>query len=36
MLSLSLSVDRIVSDEVCAAKFLSFIIDQLQKPQQLI
>jgi pyruvate dehydrogenase E2 component (dihydrolipoamide acetyltransferase) len=36
MMSLSLAVDRIVSDEVYAAKFLCFIIEQLQNPQQLI
>jgi len=36
MMSLSLSVDRIISDEICAAKFLSFIVDRLQNPQQLI
>ncbi len=36
MMSLSLSVDRIVSDEVYAAKFLCFIIEQLQNPQQLV
>ena len=36
MMSLSLSVDRIVSDEIYAARFLSFIIDKLQNPQQLI
>jgi pyruvate dehydrogenase E2 component (dihydrolipoamide acetyltransferase) len=36
MMSLSLTVDRIVSDEVYAAKFLGFIIDQLQNPKQLI
>jgi pyruvate dehydrogenase E2 component (dihydrolipoamide acetyltransferase) len=36
MMSLSLSVDRIVSDEVYAAQFLRFIIEQLQNPQQLV
>lgn len=36
MMSLSLAVDRIVSDEVYAAQFLCFIIEQLQNPQQLI
>jgi len=36
MMSLSLAVDRIVSDEVYAAKFLCLIIEQLQNPQQLI
>jgi len=36
MMSLSLAVDRIVSDEVYAAQFLQFIIEQLQNPQQLI
>jgi pyruvate dehydrogenase E2 component (dihydrolipoamide acetyltransferase) len=36
MMSLSLSVDRIVSDEIYAARFLSFIIDELQNPQQLV
>lgn len=36
MMSLSLAVDRIVSNEVYAAKFLSFIIEQLQNPQQLV
>jgi pyruvate dehydrogenase E2 component (dihydrolipoamide acetyltransferase) len=36
MMSLSLAVDRIVSDEVYAAQFLQFIVEQLQNPQQLI
>lgn len=36
MMSLSLAVDRIVSNEVYAAQFLCFIIQQLQNPQQLI
>ncbi len=36
MMSLSLSVDRIVSDEICAAEFLGFVIEQLQNPQRLI
>jgi pyruvate/2-oxoglutarate dehydrogenase complex dihydrolipoamide acyltransferase (E2) component len=36
MMNLSLAVDRIVSDEIYAAKFFNFIIDQLQNPQQLI
>jgi len=36
MMSLSLAVDRIVSDEMYAAQFLCFIIEQLQNPQQLI
>jgi pyruvate dehydrogenase E2 component (dihydrolipoamide acetyltransferase) len=36
MMSLSLSVDRVISDETCAAKFLNFIIDRLQNPQYLI
>lgn len=36
MMSLSLAVDRIVSDEVYAAKFLCFITEQLQNPQQLV
>jgi len=33
---LSLAVDRRVVDEVYAAKFLSFIVEKLQDPQQLI
>ena len=36
MMSLSLAVDRIVSDEVYAAQFLNLIIEQLQNPQQLV
>ncbi len=36
MMSLSLAVDRIVSNEVYAAQFLDFIIEQLQNPQLLI
>lgn len=36
VVDLSLAVDRRVVDEVYAAKFLSFIIEQLQNPQQLI
>lgn len=36
MMSLSLAVDRIVSDEPYAAKFLNSIIEQLQNPQQMI
>ena len=36
MMSLSLAVDRIVSDEIYAAQFLNLIIEQLQNPQQLI
>jgi pyruvate dehydrogenase E2 component (dihydrolipoamide acetyltransferase) len=36
MMSLSLTVDHIITNEVYAANFLSFIIDRLQKPHQLI
>jgi len=36
MMSLSLAVDRIVANEVYAAQFLRFIIEQLQNPQQLM
>jgi pyruvate dehydrogenase E2 component (dihydrolipoamide acetyltransferase) len=36
IMSLSLAVDRSVSDEIYAAKFLYFIINKLQNPQQLI
>ncbi len=36
MISLSLTVDRIVSGEIYAAKFLNLIIEQLQNPQQMI
>jgi len=36
MMSLSLTVDGIVANDVCAAKFLSFIIEQLQNPQKLV
>lgn len=36
MMSLSLAVDRIVANEVYAAQFLKFIIEQLQNPQQLM
>ena len=36
MTSLTLAVDRRVIDEVYAAQFLSFIKEQLQKPQELV
>jgi len=36
MVSLTLAVDRRIIDEVYAAKFLNFIKEQLQSPQQLI
>jgi len=36
MVSLSLAVDRRIIDEVYAAKFLGFIKEQLQNPQQLV
>jgi pyruvate dehydrogenase E2 component (dihydrolipoamide acetyltransferase) len=36
MMSLSLAVDRIIADEVYAAQFLCFIVEQLQNPQRLI
>jgi len=36
MVSLTLAVDRRVIDEVYAAKFLSFIKEQLQNPKQLV
>lgn len=36
IISLSLAVDHRVTDEAYAAKFLSFITEQLQNPQQLI
>lgn len=36
MMSLSLAVDRIVANEVYAAQFLRFVIEQLQNPRQLM
>jgi len=36
MVSLTLAVDRRITDEVYAAKFLNFIKEQLQNPQKLI
>jgi len=36
MVSLSLAVDRRIIDEIYAAKFLNFIKEQLQNPQQLV
>jgi pyruvate dehydrogenase E2 component (dihydrolipoamide acetyltransferase) len=36
MMSLSLAVDRVVTNEIYAAKFLNLIIDRLQNPKQLI
>ena len=36
VVSLALAVDRRIADEVYAAKFLTFIKEQLQNPQQLV
>jgi pyruvate dehydrogenase E2 component (dihydrolipoamide acetyltransferase) len=36
MVSLTLAVDRRIADEVYAAKFLTFIKEQLQSPQRLV